>query len=361
MKAAKNIKIRAITLGRQIMRWHDTQNRRELPWKETDNPYKIWISEVMSQQTKLENVIAYYYKFIERFPTIEDMADVDEDTILAMWTGLGYYNRARNMLKTARIITEEYNGAFPRDYDKILNLPGIGEYTAAAIVSFAYGEVYPVIDVNVKRIYSRINAIATRPDRKKSKEKMVEFLRTAMKTHPAAEFNQAIMDFGAQVCTARSPDCPQCPLREICSAYSSDSVQLFPVRHRKIDRKNRMFHYVVMKHENKVYLRKREDKDIWRNMWEFPQIENKNETIPESIIIENFQPNKSRPLAVNDVSPIYAQTLSHRYVKARFYILNIEAEIKRDELVAIELNHLSSLAFPGIIRNFLSREYGVKF
>lgn len=345
--------------GKRLLQWHERQNRRELPWKNTTDPYRIWLSEIMSQQTRIEHVIQYYHKFIDAFPTVNDMAASSEDKILSMWSGLGYYNRARNMFKTATLIVEKYDGVFPTEHDKIIALPGIGDYTAAAIVSFAYGDSYPVIDANVKRIYARLRTVAERLTLKDPRNRMITFLQSAMENKPAAEFNQAIMDFGAQICTSANPTCASCPLNDLCRAYETDSVKLFPVKKKRKKRRERMFHYIIVEFDGKLYLRKRGEKDIWRKMWEFPQLENIDDKLLDREELKDA-------LAVYDVdnyhirepSALYTQTLSHQKIQARFYPVKTTIKLLSEDVEAVEIDEIHRKAMPGIIRDYIADKYG---
>lgn len=353
---------RAHFLAKNIVQWHRTHNERILPWKNTNDPYRIWLSEIMSHQTRIGHVLSYYKKFINRFPDIHSMAEADEDTILSMWSGLGYYNRARNMHKTATIVAEKYKGAFPHSYEEVRALPGIGDYTAAAICSFAYGQTYPVIDANVERIYARFNAVAENLKRKAAKSEMLDFLDMAIAGENPADFNQSMMDFGAFVCKPRDPDCENCPLNKVCKAYLSGAVNLFPVKPQKKVKRKRVFHYLVLRKNDILFLRKRNTDDIWANMWEFPLIESKTGGNLTSELIGKYLSLKNQNYLINDEPALYAQTLSHQKIEARFYELEIGGEEKPDKsLEAVNIKELDQKAFPGVIREYLRKEFQIKF
>lgn len=356
----EEIEMRSVYLSDKLLKWHRKENPRILPWKESNEPYKIWISEIMSHQTRLEYAIPYYEKFVKAFPTVKVMAASDEDTILSMWSGLGYYSRARNMYKTACIIAEQYNGIFPDNYTEILALPGIGEYTAAAICSFAYGQKYPVVDANVERIYARYNTVADDLKKKKGKTEMLGFMNLAIENVDPADFNQAIMDFGAFVCKPVNPACEICPLNSNCIAYNSGTVNLFPPKIKKIVRRQRYFHYLILKRGEVLYLRKRKENDIWRNLWEFPQVEGEEDKVTIELLKE-YAPHQNDGSMLKEPSELYAQTLSHQEIKARFYILEILEEPANNELRGVPIDQLSEIGFPGIIRQFLQKNYGISF
>ncbi len=349
---------RAYIYGKEIVQWYQRDYDGMLPWKATNDPYKIWISEIMSQQTRIEHVIKYYEKFVEAFPTVQDMAASDEDTILSMWSGLGYYSRARNLYKTACIVSEKYEGDFPQTYEDIRALPGIGEYTAAAIMSFAHGESYPVIDANVERIYARYNALAGNFKRKGKRSALMAFLQEAMKGHAPGDFNQAMMSFGAHICTPRKAQCEICPLNKWCRAYESGTVHLFPSKKKKKQRKRRYFHYLVLRYEQGIYLRKRIHQDIWQNMWEFPQLEGLHRENLKAGLIEEYAASADVEL-LQEPTAEYAQTLSHQHIEGQFYVLDLGEEIQGDDLELVAIKDLKEKAFPGIIRDYLKKEYNI--
>ena len=266
----------------QIHYWYH-QNKRALPWRQTSDPYKIWISEIILQQTKVDQGVKYYYRFLERFPTIKKLAEANEDEVLKIWQGLGYYSRARNLHFTARYINNELNGKFPADFESILQLKGIGPYTAAAIASFAYNLPCPALDGNVYRVLSRYFGIGTPIDSAKGKK---EFYRLATELIPASNpglHNQAMMEFGALQCTPK-PDCSRCPVAETCFVFRNNMVSHLPVIEKKTKQRNRYFDYYLIEKGEFIYLEKRMGNDIWRNLYQFPLVETPDELTEQELI-----------------------------------------------------------------------------
>ena len=248
----------------ELISWY-LINKRDLPWRKTKNPYKIWLSEIILQQTRVQQGLPYYSKFIAAYPTIQALALANEDEVLNLWQGLGYYSRARNMLMTARVINEQYEGCFPTNYNDLLKLKGIGEYTAAAIASFSFKEPVAVVDGNVYRVLSRLFDIDTPIDSGIGK-KAFRFLADEVldKVNPDT-FNQAIMEFGALHCTPQKPDCNNCLLNGTCLSRENGTISQRPVKKKKNASKQRFFVYKIFLDENKTLIRKREEKDIWQD------------------------------------------------------------------------------------------------
>ena len=253
--------------AKQLLAWNQNDNSRAVPWRGATDPYKIWLSEIMLQQTRLEQGLPYYLKFIEQYPTVHDLAQAPEEEVFLLWQGLGYYSRCRNLIYTAKFISENLKGNFPDNYKELLKLKGVGAYTAAAIASFAFGEAVPVIDGNVYRVLSRFFATATPIDTTEGKKKFQYLIQQVFDPAHPAEFNQAIMDLGATVCTPKKPDCQHCPLNKYCKAYHQVAVECFPVKSKKIIVKHRTFDYWVFIFEEKVFIKKREEKDIWQGLF----------------------------------------------------------------------------------------------
>ncbi len=260
-----------IQLRRELYQWHQTIDR-DLPWKEDENPYKIWLSEVILQQTRVEQGKPYYYKFMDRWPTIEDLARANEDEVLSLWQGLGYYSRGRNLLKTAQQVVNEHNGQFPNEEKAIKLLKGIGDYTAAAILSFAFDLPYAVIDGNVKRVISRWFDIDTPIDSKLGLAQITQSLQQIFDIEKPAKFNQAIMDFGATQCTPK-PKCETCPLKQHCKAYQNNTAEFLPIKSKKTVKKSRYFHYLFIQDGHNCVINRRGENDIWSGLHELPLIE----------------------------------------------------------------------------------------
>jgi A/G-specific adenine glycosylase len=253
----------------KLLQWHKHQNKRELPWKNETNPYKIWLSEILLQQTRAEQATPYYHQFINKYPTVKHLAVAPQQEVFNMWQGLGYYSRCKNLLFTAKFLTSELKGKFPTTYDAILQLKGVGAYTAAAIASFAYGLPHAVVDGNVVRILARyfgINEPYVTALQKSTFQKLAQDL---LPSKNSAAFNQAIMDFGATVCKPKNADCNHCPLQSSCYAFANNQVYNLPIKKIKPNKEVRYYYYLVVMHNNKVLVTQRDEKDIWQNLYEY--------------------------------------------------------------------------------------------
>jgi len=301
--------------------------QRILPWRNIHDPYRIWISEIILQQTRVNQGLDYYNRFIERFPDIHSLAVAEEQEVLKYWQGLGYYSRARNLHATARNIETNFGGRFPESYEAILSLKGIGEYTAAAIVSFAFNAPYPVVDGNVFRFLSRFFAVDEPIDTAKGKKCFTELAGQIMDRSQAGLFNQAIMEFGALQCIPASPDCSVCPFETQCSARASGKVNDFPVKRNKAKIKTLYLYYFHIHSENHIYLKKRKEKGIWQNLYEFPLIESEiplewNDLIAKddfNALFPSVEPAHFRLVLKNQ-----KHILTHRILFANFYEVTIE-------------------------------------
>jgi len=301
--------------------------RRFLPWRDINDPFRIWISEIILQQTRVIQGMDYYNRFIDRFPDIHSLAVADEQEVLKYWQGLGYYSRARNLHQTARFIATNFDEKFPENYETILSLKGIGEYTAAAIVSIAFNEPYPVVDGNVFRFLSRLFAIEEPIDTTKGKKLFTELARQIMDQSQPGLFNQAIMEFGALQCIPASPDCSACPFETQCFAYSFGKVNNFPVKRNKTKTKTIYLYYFHIRSGNHIYLKKRKGKGIWQNLYEFPQIESETPLEWETLIgRDDFKilfPSVET-LRFRLVLKNQKHVLTHRILFACFYEVVIE-------------------------------------
>lgn len=244
-----------------------------MPWKGIKNPYHIWLSEIILQQTRVEQGWKYYENFVKHFPQIEDLAQAPEDQVMKLWEGLGYYSRARNMHFTAKHIVENLSGIFPTSYEDIIKLKGIGPYTAAAISSFAYNLPHAVVDGNVYRVLARFFAIQTASDSTEGKKQFNELANRLIHPKKAALYNQAIMDFGAQICTPKNPSCSTCDFKRKCAAYEKGLVFELPKKEKRLKKRLRYLLYFLPKGKSKLYIQKREQKDIWKHLYELPRIE----------------------------------------------------------------------------------------
>ncbi len=336
-----------------LLSWY-LQNKRDLPWRDTVNPYPIWLSEIMLQQTKVAQGLPYFLTFIKEFPTVLHLAQADEEQVLKLWQGLGYYSRARNMHKTAQIIAFELNGNFPNNYKDLLKLKGIGEYTAAAIASFAFNEVVPVVDGNVFRVLSRYLDIETDIASALAKKEFSALAKELMPENNPALFNQAIMEFGALQCVPKNPDCNNCIFNNSCAALQKKKVGELPVKLKKTKVTNRYFNYIVfLDNSNNTIINKRTEKGIWHNLYEFPVIEAEEELDFESIsraISEKYINFSIDSISVYNSEQIIHK-LSHQKLHINFYRASVTDEI-RD---GISLDVLKNFPFPIVIYNFIEK------
>ena len=336
-----------------LLSWY-LQNKRDLPWRDTVNPYPIWLSEIMLQQTKVAQGLPYFLTFIKEFPTVLHLAQADEEQVLKLWQGLGYYSRARNMHKTAQIIAFELNGNFPNNYKDLLKLKGIGEYTAAAIASFAFNEVVPVVDGNDFRVLSRYLDIETDIASALAKKEFSALAKELMPENNPALFNQAIMEFGALQCVPKNPDCNNCIFNNSCAALQKKKVGELPVKLKKTKVTNRYFNYIVfLDNSNNTIINKRTEKGIWHNLYEFPVIEAEEELDFETIskaISEKYINFSIDSISVYNSEQIIHK-LSHQKLHINFYRASVTDEI-RD---GISLDILKNYPFPVVIYNFIEK------
>jgi A/G-specific adenine glycosylase len=265
------------TFATNLLAWYD-QNKRDLPWRGIQNPYFIWISEVILQQTRVNQGMPYYLRFVEKYPTVADMAAATEKDVLRLWQGLGYYSRARNMLHTAQIIVNEHDGKFPDNYKALKKLKGIGDYTASAIASFAFNEKVATVDGNVFRVLARIFGVEEDIASLKGKKTFAALAKTLLPDEQTANYNQAVMEFGALYCKPASPDCPNCIFKADCVAANSNKQDILPIKAKKNVVKKRYFHYLVFEYEKKLLLKERGEGDIWQGLYDFVLVERTKET-----------------------------------------------------------------------------------
>ena len=309
-----------LDIGNKLINWY-RENKRELPWRNTTDPYKIWLSEIILQQTRVQQGLPYYEKFTNQFPIINDLANASEQGVLLLWQGLGYYSRARNMHHTAKMIVDKYNGNFPENHNEILALKGVGEYTAAAIASFAFDKAYPVLDGNVFRFISRLFGIEKPIDTSTGKKEITKALDLIFNTQKPALFNQAIMEFGATHCTPKKPKCDTCIFNMQCEALGSKKVMSIPVKKGKTKILKVNHTYMCFIHDNKTYIEKR-TAGIWKNLYQFPLIE--EDIKPDGItkIVNRYLKTPSK----FEISDVFDSThiLSHRKIQASFYTIHLD-------------------------------------
>ncbi len=346
---------RADFFTENLLEWHREINQREMPWKEEKDPYKIWLSEIILQQTRVEQGKKYYHRFLEHFPRVEDLAAASLDQVLQLWEGLGYYSRARNLWATANFISKEYNGRFPKTYSELLQLKGVGPYTASAIGSFAYGLPLPVVDGNSLRVVSRFQASEQPIDQASGKNFVQSFLENTIPHKKAAQFNQAIMDFGATVCRPRSPLCPECPLQVECKAYAAGQVHVYPHKKKNITKKHRHFHYYWIEQEGKIALEQREENDIWKGLYQLPLLERPDGHPPKYQEISQFLEAK-QAVKLQFLSHS-TQTLTHRYIHGYFYRCFLPSKLKLPESFQwANKSELKKYGLPKIVRSFLQKQ-----
>lgn len=336
---------------RETTKWY-SQNLRDLPWRSTQNPYFIWLSEVILQQTRVEQGTPYYYRFIDRFPTVKDLAEANESDVLKLWEGLGYYSRARNLHTAAKTVQNDFGGKFPTNYNDIRNLKGIGDYTAAAIASLAFNLPHAVVDGNVYRVLSRYFGIETPIDSTKGKKEFYQLANELIDKKDPGQYNQAVMEFGAIQCTPKKPNCMYCPLQTSCAAFNNGTVDSLPVKEKKTKVRDRYFNYLVLTLNEKVYITQRVEKDIWKGLYEFPLIET-SKALKDGKLPDLPEWLKKSDLILRSSSKEYKHILSHQRIFTRFFTLELNNKIDSKNLMLVKESELSDFAFPRLILRFL--------
>lgn len=336
-----------------LIGWYDAHHR-DLPWRATTDPYRIWISEIILQQTRVAQGLDYYHRFVERFPDVRTLADAPEDEVLRYWQGLGYYSRARNIHAAAREVAERFGGRFPERYEEVRALKGIGDYTAAAIVSFAYGLPHAAVDGNVYRWLARLFDIDTPIDSGAGKKYFAELAQSLLPEGRAAVFNQATMEFGALQCVPKSPDCGACPFADRCLALANGTVEKRPVKKGKTEIKPRWFNYLVIRSGGETLLGQRTGRDIWQNLYEYPLIETDRavdfaELQATEPFRELFDPVGEVRLQATATMPKHV--LSHRVIHAVFYEFEVDgfSAAMREKYLAVPEKQLDRYAVSRLI------------
>jgi len=331
-----------------LMDWA-ASNPRPLPWKGEQDPYKIWLSEIILQQTRVEQGLPYYQKFVAQYPTVHQLAETSEDQLLKLWEGLGYYSRARNLHAAAKYISKHLNGIFPDTFEGIRALKGVGDYTASAIAAFAFGLPQAVLDGNVYRVLARFFGIEIPTNTPAAKKQFRALAQALLDPARPGAHNQAMMDFGASCCTPKKAKCHACPLQAECRAFQTGKIALLPLKKAALVKKKRIFHYQLFNHRGDVYVKKRTERDIWRGLWEFPQ---------------TSAPLETSPFGVNAVwaAGPFRQTLTHQAVTAFFYEVDLPDDSPPDFFQKLELdgcvriprkNLKKNIAFPRVIVCYL--------
>lgn len=325
-----------------ITQWY-RQNGRKLPWRDTNDPYKIWLSEIILQQTRVEQGRSYYQKFVDHYPTVLDLANASEQDILNDWQGLGYYSRARNLHFSAKYIRDELSGTFPQTFDEIIKLKGVGKYTAAAIASFAFNEPKAVVDGNVYRLLSRVFNVDTPIDSSKGQKDFQTLADSLISPDHPADHNQAIMEMGALVCTPTKPDCMFCPVTEICESRAKGTHLDLPVKSKKTKVRNRYFHYLIYNQESNTLIEQRTEKGIWQQLYQFPLIETEKAEL------------KTEPINCVSTSETVVHKLSHQHIHARFYIIVGFPDKLDDSYKTIPTDTIQDYPLPRIIDRYLEK------
>lgn len=347
---------RDLRLSSILIRWYN-ENKRDLPWRDTRDPYRIWISEIILQQTRVDQGYAYFNRFMDRYPSVGLLAKADETDVLKLWQGLGYYSRARNLHAAAKSIVDEFQGEFPSDYKDVLSLKGVGEYTAAAIVSFAYNEPYAVVDGNVYRVLSRIFAVDIPIDSTKGKKFFAQLADNLLDQSEPGLHNQAIMEFGALQCVPMSPNCEVCPASSMCIAYSQKRIGSYPVKEGKQKTRDRYFNYLDIRNKEYAFLHKRTTKDIWHNLYELPLLET-----DKALDLENLQKDEdfkglfeNKDIYIKYITQI-KHVLSHQIIYASFYRVEMtEDPLLGDDYIKLPVIDMEQYPVSRLVHKYLEQ------
>jgi len=340
-----------MSFSEKILNWYNL-HKRELPWRATKDPYKIWLSEIMLQQTRVAQGLPYYHKFLDAFPTVYDLADADEEKVLKLWQGLGYYSRARNLHATAKMVVEVYHGEFPNTYKELKKLKGVGDYTASAIASICFDEPEPVVDGNVHRVLSRYFGVDLPINSTEGVKYFKELAREVMNMDNIGDYNQGIMEFGAIQCAPKNPNCTACPFNSSCVSLKEDKVGQLPVKLKKAKVKNNYFNYLVfLDNKGQTLLEQRRGKGIWQHLYQFPLLESENLLVlgelEKKVKEMAYMPN-SKEVQLFNGTPIIHK-LSHQHLHTQFWIFRTTDEIKN----GIPWNEIAAFPVPVLIADFI--------
>jgi A/G-specific adenine glycosylase len=343
-----------MSISDRLITWYQI-HKRDLPWRHTRDPYAIWLSEVILQQTRVNQGMAYYFRFLELFPTVFDLAAASEDEVLKAWQGLGYYSRARNLHGTAKRVAYEMSGVFPTSSDGLKMLKGVGDYTAAAIASFSYDECIPVLDGNVQRVTARLMAIEDPIDKPSTKNAMLDILREWIDPRSPALFNQAIMEFGALQCTPQKPNCDICPLQANCLAYENELQLTLPIKAGKTKVTDVWMYYFVVVHNNNVLVRHRRHSGIWKGLYDFPSIDSMVALSPDEIAKQWKHDRGVNGKWLLSGSPVELEhILSHRRVHAVFLEFTCDLVIEPDDAEQwVALEEFSALGVSRLVDRYI--------
>ncbi|HAF28185.1 MAG TPA: A/G-specific adenine glycosylase [Bacteroidales bacterium] len=343
-------------ISKSLVEWY-SRYKRDLPWRETKNPYHIWVSEIILQQTRVNQGFNYYYRFIDKFPDIKSLAFSNIDDLLKIWQGLGYYSRARNMHFTAQDIINNYDGEFPSDYSELIKLKGIGDYTASAIASISFNQATPVLDGNVFRVIARIYGISESTQRNAGKKHFKKILQEIIPDENPGTFNQAIMEFGALQCTPKNPDCENCILKSVCFAYTNNMVAELPLKKQKITQRIRYFNYIYIIYKDFTFIEKRTNNDIWKLLYQLPLIETENK-----VSIENLEKTQEWNQLFEGLEPeidinFYKKKhiLSHQILVTHVYKVRINTmnDFLLNNYLKIYMSTLPKYGIPKLLENYL--------
>ncbi len=339
-------------ISNRLITWY-LRNKRDLPWRENKNPYSVWLSEIILQQTKIAQGTSYYLKFLSTFPTINHLANAKEATVLKLWQGLGYYSRARNLHFSAKKIMTDYAGEFPKNYKTLLTLKGVGDYTASAITSICYNQAHATVDGNVYRVLSRIFGIATPINSAKGAKEFKNLAQELLSLEDPGTHNQALMEFGALVCKPKNPDCINCIFNTQCIAFSKKLVNTLPVKEKKLKVKNRYFNFLVFNINNeRTFVEQRKQKGIWQNLFQFPLIESEQlleqEQVLKSELFQSFILKNNFDISLFNPTPILHK-LTHQNLYTNFWIIDTDHHLKENIL----WRDLKNFALPTLIQNFV--------
>ncbi|KJF42750.1 A/G-specific adenine glycosylase [Draconibacterium sediminis] len=335
-----------------IYNWYHI-NKRDLPWRKDRDPYKIWLSEIILQQTRVEQGKNYFYRFAEAYPTVNDLASAHEDEVLKLWQGLGYYSRARNLHASAKIIALQYNGTFPNDYKNILALKGVGPYTAAAIASIAFDLPFPAVDGNIYRVLSRYYGIETPIDSSAGKKEFQQLAEELIRGQNPGMHNQALMEFGALQCVPKSPKCETCPLSDSCFALKNGLVNQLPVKEKKTKQRHRYFYYYIYDMGDSILLDKRSGSDIWQNLYQLPLMEYEK-ALSDSELLKADLPVKSSQLNIKYISGQKKHVLSHQIIHAKLIYLEVQGNFNNPSpLIRVNKKDISKFAVSRLVEQFL--------
>ena len=345
-----------VWFSKALKNWHLVENNRKMPWKGIKDPYKIWLSEIILQQTRVEQGLAYYNRFIESYPDVHALAKAADNQVFKLWEGLGYYSRCRNLIKTARAVSVEHAGLFPASKEGLLALSGIGNYTAAAIGSFAFGLPLAVVDGNVFRVLSRVFGISTPIDLPAGKKAFEHLADELLDTKNPALYNQAIMDLGATVCKPRQPICASCPFQQKCLAFMQGTIEQLPVKSKKIKQRERFFYYLILESKGKQLVRQRGGKDIWQDLYEFV-LKETDEPVEEkelkSWLFWDLGAKKEKTALVS-ISDEMVHQLTHQKIRCRIVHLSSSALVEVEGYQWMDIPSINQLAFPRLITRYQS-------